>query len=164
MIKAIDNKTASNNQNTATATVVPTPFADIPTKSDDILPHMTAPAVFDIGEQTAQWLKTFVSANKDHFVDLTGSQPSGECWGRLMPNGYVAIVGSVLSEQMDKAGLAIKLPQFAVWADENGLLQRRKAGGSRYFMNMRFDEAIHRVLVINIDGISTPEDSTGITF
>ena len=79
-----------------------------------------------------------------------------------MPNGYVAIVGSVLSEQMDKAGLAIKLPQFAVWADENGLLQRRKAGGSSYFMNMRFDEAIHRVLVINIDGISTPEDSTGL--
>ena len=162
MFNIIDNKTASNNQNAASATVAPTPFASILTKSDDILPHMAAPAVFDVGAQTAQWLKTFVSANKDHFVDLTGSQPLGECWGRLMPNGYVAIVGSVLRDQTDKAGLAIELPQFAAWADENGLLQRSKGGIGGCFMNMRFDEATHRVLVINIDGISTLEDSTGI--
>ena len=164
MFNAIDNKTTSNNQNTAAATVAPTPFADTPTKADDILPYMAVPAVFDAGVRTAQWLKAFVSENKDHFDALTGSQPLGECWGRLMPNGYVAIVGSILRDQMDKAGLAIKLPQFAVWADENGLLQRSKADGCGYFMNMRFDEAIHRVLVINIDRISTPEDSTGITF
>lgn len=79
-----------------------------------------------------------------------------------MPNGYVAIVGSVLRDQTDKAGLAIELPQFAAWADENGLLQRSKGGIGGCFMNMRFDEATHRVLVINIDGISTLEDSTGI--
>lgn len=132
-------------------------------KMDDFLPYMTTPAVFDVGVRTAQWLKTFVSANKDHFVDLTGSQPLEECWGRFMPNGYVAIVKSVLSEQMEKAGLVIKLPQFAAWADENGLLQRGRGDGG-CFINMRFDEVTHRVLVINIDGISAPEDSTGIPF
>lgn len=164
MINTIDNKTVFSNQNTAAATVAPAPFANTPAKADDILPNMASPTVSDAGVRTAQWLKGFVSANKDHFVNPTSSQTIGaDCWGRLMPNGCVAIIGSVLSQQMEKAGLAIKLPQFAAWADENGLLQRGR-GGDGYFMNMRFGEATHRVLVINIDGISTPEDSTGITF
>ena len=53
MFNIIDNKTASNNRNTAAATVAPIPFTNVPTKVDDILPHMTAPAVFDIGAEEA---------------------------------------------------------------------------------------------------------------
>ena len=56
MFNIIDNKTASNNRNTAAATVTSTPFTGIPAKVDDILPYMTAPAAFDIGVQTAQSL------------------------------------------------------------------------------------------------------------
>lgn len=89
MINAIDNKTASSNRNTAASTVAPIPFTNVPTKVDDILPHMTAPAVFDIGAQTAQWLKAFVSANKlpwthgpgEHsFIGIGGER----CWPKSL--------------------------------------------------------------------------------
>lgn len=89
MFNIIDNKTASNNRNTAAATVTFTPFTKIPAKVDDILPYMTAPAAFDIGVQTAQWLKAFVSANKlpwthgpgEHsFIGIGGER----CWSKSL--------------------------------------------------------------------------------
>lgn len=127
-------------------------------KVDDFLPYIITPAESDVGMRTAQWLKEFVFVNKERFIDMAGFRPIGECWGKFMPGGYVAIIRSVLSKQMEKAGLATGAKRFAEWADENGLLQRSKSDSS-YFKSVDFKGSTQRSLVINIDAIDpVPED------
>ena len=105
-----------------------------PLRIKEILPYLATAEMVDTNEKIKDWLVGWVASNIANFRDDRHSEAEeikGKLYGRITVNGDVAILKSVLTEQMKANG---RVPSaFMRWCDNHGFIMTNHSDTNRHW-------------------------------
>lgn len=112
----------------------------------DLAPLLPEACDIKTFNRAMDFLSGWVASNADKFE---ATAASGQTWGRRTADGYMAIIGSVFDDAMEKAGFSSQA--FLSDADAAGILQKDSDGKRK--KKVRFpDDNLPRCVVIKLGG------------